>query len=65
MWWRRKREVEEGAAVLAMAHAERARDKARARGAEVTELSSKLRDEVRRNHFGARIDQALAMRRHA
>jgi hypothetical protein len=51
-WWRRKHEISDGEAVLAVAHAERASEKAESRRSEVSWMSSRLRVENSVNRFG-------------
>lgn len=44
---------------------EQEHENALARGRYVDQLADRLEDARRRNHFGEKIDRALAMRRHA
>jgi hypothetical protein len=62
MWWRRKHEVAEGEAVLAIAHAERANEKAHSRKSEVSWMSSRLRVENSVNRFGEHAEAGMRRR---
>lgn len=60
LWFQRKQQDKRDLARIEKEHEETI-----ARGRYVDQLADRLEDARRRNHFGEKIDRALAMRRHA